>query len=155
MAGILANSASATMLAGDTSADNARAGYVTNERILLTTNPSGTDYVWSLSWPSTSNRARSALDATTGASVSFTPDVGGLWTIQCIVDSATAYVLRLSVTSVGISQLVEVIRLSPISDASVPAPAVGLSMYLSIEQAGIVAKDPAGDIFPVELGAAV
>lgn len=140
------------MAAGDTSADNAHAGYVTNERIVLTTNPTGTDYVWSIGGPSSTNVARSALSATTGASVTFTPDVSGVYVIVCTVDSTTTYVLRLSVENVAISQLVDAIRFSPKSDAAVPTPALGLTMYYSADQDALVVKDPAGDIFPVELG---
>ena len=155
MAGILAVSASASMSAGDTSVDNARGGYVSNERITLTTNPTGTNYVWALGGPSNTNLARSALSAETGSTVSFTPDVSGYFVVTCTVDGVTTYILRISVESTAISQLVDAIRFSPKADASVPAPALGVTMYFSSDQDALVVKDPAGDIFPVELGAAV
>lgn len=155
MSGIIAVSASETMTSGDTSADNAWSGFITNERVLLTTNPTGTDYEWALVSPQASNIARSALSAETGSSVTFTPDVGGYYIITCTVDSATSYVLRVSVTSTAVSQLVEAIRFSPKTDSSVPTPVLGLTMYFSSDQDALVVKDSAGDIFPVELGAAL
>jgi hypothetical protein len=151
--GILANSASSTQTSSG--ADASVSGYVVNERIVLTTNPTGTDYVWALGGPANTTVARSALSAETGASVTFTPDVSGYWVATCTVDSTTTYVLRISVENTAISQLVEAVRFSPKSDSSVPTPAVGQTMYFSSDQDALVVKDSAGDIFPVELGAAV
>lgn len=151
--GILANSASATMVSSG--ADASASGYLTSERIVLTTNPTGTNYVWASSAPSNSSLARSSLSGETGSSVTFTPDVAGYYTITCTVDGVTSYVLRISVTATGVSQLVECIRFSPKTDASVPVPAVGMTLYFSSDQDAMVFKDPAGDIFPVEIGAAV
>lgn len=149
MAGILANSASATMLSGDTSADNARSGYITSERIVLTTNPTGTDYVWASSAPSNSSLARSALSAETGASVTFTPDVAGFYTITCTVDSVTSYVLRISVTATAVSQLVECIRFSPKTNASIPTPAAGVVVFFSSDDEVLSQKDSNGDVTAV------
>lgn len=146
MAGILANSASATMLSGDTSADNARSGYITSERVVLTTTPTGTDYVWAIAAPNSSSIARSALSAETGSSVTFTPDVAGYFTVTCTVDSTTTYVLRLSVTATAVSQLVECIRFSPKTNASIPTPAAGVIVFFSSDSGVLSKKDTTGTV---------
>lgn len=152
MAGILANSASATMLAAATSDDNAVGGRVTGEQITLTVSPSGTDYAWSWSIPSSSSPARSALSADTGASVTFTPDVAGVFTVVCVVDGTDSYTLRITVTSTAISQLVEAIRQTPKVDATVPAPALGLTTYFSDTLSQWAGKDPSDRVWPLLTG---
>ena len=152
MSGILCNSASKTMLAGATSADNAVSGRVTGEQCTLTVSPSGTDYEWSIAIPSSSSAARSALSATTGASVTFTPDVAGVYTITADVDG-DIYVLRITVTSTAISQLVECIRQTPKANATVPAPALGLTQFVSDELDQLAVKDPSDRIWPLLTGA--
>ncbi len=153
MAGILANSASKTMLAAATSADNSVAGRVTGEQITLTVSPSGTDYTWSQSIPSGSTPRRSALSDSTGASVTCTPDVAGTYTVTCIVDSTTTYVLRIGVTSTAISQLAEAIRQSPKEDSTVPAPSLGLTLFFSDTIDQLAVKDPSDRVWPVLRGA--
>ncbi len=140
------------MLAGATSDDNAVAGRVTGEQITLTVSPAGTDYAWSWAIPSSSSAARSALSATTGASVNFTPDVAGVFTITADVDG-DIYVLRIVVTSTAISQLAEAIRQTPKADATVPAPAVGLMIYFSDTFSQWAAKDPSDRVWPLLTGA--
>jgi hypothetical protein len=151
MAGITAASASETLAAGDTSADHAVGGFITGESILLGTSPTGTDYEWALTQPAASSRARSALSAETGATVTFTPDVAGYYVLTATVDSVTAYILRIAVTSTAISQLVEAIRFSPKTDSSVPAPALGLTMYYSSDQDALCVKDPDDAVSTVDL----
>lgn len=146
MAGILANSASKTMVAGDTSADKVVSNYVAGERILLTVAPTGTTYAWSSSAPSSSSAARSALSADSGASVFFTPDVGGTYLITCTVDGATVYVIRITVQAAAVAEPVEAVRYSPRADSTVPAPAAGRAMYFSSDQNAMVTKDPSGTI---------
>jgi hypothetical protein len=153
MAGIICNSASKTMLAGATSADNAVAGRVTGEQCTLTVSPTGTDYEWSIAIPSSSSAARSALSATTGSSVTFTPDVPGVFTLVAVVDSTTTYVLRVGVTSTAISQLAEAIRQTPKAGATVPAPAVGLMSFFSDDFSQLAVKDPSDRVWPVLTGA--
>jgi hypothetical protein len=149
--GILANSASKTH---SSSVDDAvSTGYVTHERVTLSVSVSGTTYRWGLSCPSGSAEAMSRLSATDIASPSFLPDAPGYYVITCLVDTTT-YILRLTVTSVGISQLAEVIRLSPLADAAVPAPAAGLSLYYSSTQASLCVKDPLGAVFKIDVTAA-
>ena len=150
--GILANSVSVTM--SSSTADDVSSGYVTGERITLTTSPTGTNYVWSHGTPSASARARSALSDTTGASVDFFPDAGGTYTVQCDVDG-TVYLLRLTVQDASVSENVEALRLSPRGDTTVPAPALGFALYYSADQATLVVKAPNGDILPVLLGSPI
>jgi DNA-binding transcriptional regulator YdaS (Cro superfamily) len=141
------------MLAAATSADNSVAGRVTGELITLTVSPTGTDYEWDLNTPSASAKARSALSASTGSSVTFTPDVGGIFTALVTVDSVTQYVLRIGVTSTALSQLAEAVRQTPKADATVPAPAVGLTHYFSDTLSQWAAKDPSDIVWPLLTGA--
>jgi len=152
MAGITASSASKVLLAGSTSADKALGGFAVGEMVTLATSPTGTEYLWGQSFPAGSNQVRAAISATTGASVTFVPDVAGVHTITCLVDDVTSYTLHLTVTSTAISQLAEAIRQTPKADATVPAPAVGLMVYFSDELSQWAVKDPSGRIWPVLTG---
>ena len=96
MAGIYATAASKTLAAGATSVDNTSTGWVAGERISLGATPAGATYLWSIAQPSASSRARSALSTENGAAPTFTPDVGGTYSISCLVDGATTYALRLT-----------------------------------------------------------
>jgi len=154
MAGILASSASKSMVAA--SSPETQSGYVANERISLSTTPTGDTYAWSLCVPSGSAVARSALSDEGIASPKFTPDVPGVYVITCTVDGSTTYTLTLSVTAVAIVQVAQVFRYSPVEDAAVPTPALGFVQYCSATQGNImVVKDSSGDIYPIELGSAL
>jgi hypothetical protein len=150
MAGITAAAASKTLLSGDTSADKVSSTWVTGERITLGVTPSGTTYQWGQAAPSGSRLARSALSSDIGASVTFTPDVGGTWTITCLVDGVTTYSLRLVVAAAAIAEPVEAVRFSPRADSTIPAPAAGRTMYFSSDQNALVTKDPSGVIRTVD-----
>ena len=136
MAGILANSASATMLAGDTSADNAVSGYLTAERITLSVSPTGSDYAWTLSAPSSSATARSALDDDDDDTPSFIPDVSGYYVVTVTVDS-DIYILRISVAQTAVTDARDGIRLGAMGDAQFTAPATGRIIYESSDQSGL------------------
>jgi hypothetical protein len=79
--------------------------------------------------------------------------VAGVWTVVCVVDSTTTYVLRITVTSTAISQLVECIRQTPKANATVPAPALGLTQFVSDELEQLAVKDPSDRIWPLLTGA--
>ena len=143
MAGILANSASVTMVAAD--ADDATAGFITAEQVTCTTTPSGSAYDWALAKPAGST-ARSALSDDDTASVSFTPDVAGYYVLTCTVDSTTAYVHRLAVTQVAASTSQEALRFSPKTDASIPTPGVGAAIFYSSDDSRLAAKTSAGTV---------
>lgn len=150
MAGILANSASETMTAGDTAADNTRAGYVVGEQVTLSTTPTGTTYSWALAKPSGAT-SRSDLSDTTSASVSFVPDYAGTWTITCIVDGSTTYVLRITATAVAITSVANAHRLAPVTNNSVPAPALGLTLFCSSDASNqLRAKNAAGTVLTLD-----
>lgn len=152
MAGITATSASASV--SSPSVDNTASGYVTGERVALGVAPSGSSYAWDIAAPSASSLARSALDEGDVATPNFTPDVGGTYTITCLVSGTTTYVLRLTVQSVSIAEPVEAVRFSPRVDTTVPAPAVGVTMYYSSTHSALVVKDATGVVKPVTLGSA-
>jgi hypothetical protein len=150
MAGILANSASETMTAGDTSVDNSRSGYVVGERVTLSVTPTGTTYVWGLAKPSGST-SRSDLSDTTSASPVFVPDYSGTWTITCVVDGSTAYVLRITATAVAITSVANAHRFSPTQNNSIPAPSLGLTLFCSSDASDeLRVKDPSGAVLTLD-----
>lgn len=129
MAGILAVSASVTTPGTD--ANNSVSGYVTGEQVVLSTVPTGSSYQWGQSIPSGSTPLRSALSASSGASVSFTPDVAGEYVIVCTVDGSTVYTMRLSVTAATVQTVSGATRYAPVTDTSITAPATGAILYFS------------------------
>lgn len=155
MAGILANSASQTMVGGDTTADKVVSGYVVGEQIRLGVTPAGTSYLWSQALPSGSAVARAGLDSDTIAAPVFTPDAPGVYLVTVIVDSVTTYVIRIGVTAVSVTIAVQGTHYLPVPDASIAVPALGGVLYYSSDQNAFVVKLANGDICPVELGAPV
>jgi hypothetical protein len=151
MAGILANSASQTMLAGATSADHAVSGYIALEEVVLSVTPTGSSYSWAIAKPSGSS-ARAALSSTTDASPTFTPDVAGFYTLTCVVDSVTTYVLRVAVSAIGEVSTIDAIRLVPILNAQVPTPATGRTIFSSSELNDLAQKLPDGNTYPIAGG---
>jgi hypothetical protein len=139
--GILASSASKTMTSS--SSDDVSTGYVTHERVTLSTNPApgGAVYQWGMSAPMGSALSRSTLTSYEDATPSFVPDVAGVYTVSCTVNGV-AYVLRLTATSAAFSHMAEAIRLSPKTDASIPAPAAGAVLYYSATQGALCVKTP-------------
>ena len=142
MAGITANSASVTMAGGDTAADKAVGGFVTGEAVALATSPTGSTYQWAISRPEGSSAARATLSSASSATPSFTPDVGGYYTVSCTVDGTTVYVLRASVTQVAVTTALEALRLQPKSAASVVAPPVGRALFVDPADLELTAKAP-------------
>src|SRR5574343_379001 len=140
MAGILANSASKTMIAA--TADNAVTGYVEAEQVVLTTTPTATTYAWALAIPSDAAEARSFLDDDTAAAPRFTPDVGGAYVVTCTVDGGTSYALRLSVSPIATVEAVDAVRLTAREDSTVQAPTnpAAVALYYSADQGAIVTK---------------
>lgn len=141
MAGILASSVTQTMVS--TSVDATQAGYLTGEQVALSTTPSGTSYAWSVARPSGSSAGRSALSSDTDASPTFTPDVAGYYVITCLVSGTTSYVLRIAVTSLAVQTPSQCLRLSPVTDAQVEAPAVGVALFCGSDHGNVLcAKYP-------------
>lgn len=142
MAGILANSATKSMVAGDTSASNVEDGYVTGQQVVLGTNPTGSLYSWGISFPSGSTPARSGLSSDTAAAPTFTPDVAGEYVITCTVGTSTFYVLRCSVANAAASTFIGAVRFLPLADGSVEAPSTGVTLYYSSTQSALAVKLP-------------
>lgn len=139
MAGILANSASATMVAGDTAVDKSVSGYMAKERVTLTVTGSPSTVLWGLSKPTASGSV-SALDSTTSQSCAFTPDVEGYYVITCLIDGATSYVLRLAASQTVMISTLSTARLLPVAEANVPTPPTGATLFYSIDQDALAAK---------------
>lgn len=152
MAGIIASSATKTMASGDTSADGSVSGYIVGEQITLSTTPTGTNYSWGEAIPSASATARSKLSATTGASVTFTPDVAGYYTITCIVDSLTTYVLRLSVTQATAAVSTGATNYPPVVAGSVPSPQTGVTIFVDSATITLTQKTTNGVAMPLAPG---
>lgn len=136
------------MLAGETSANNAASGFITAEQITLGTSPTGTVYSWGIAKPSGSTARGNLSDDDVAAPV-FTPDIAGVWCLTCTVDG-TPYTLRLTVTQLAESTALDALRLSPVADSAVPAPALGAVIYYSSTQDALVTKEPDGDVIPVQ-----
>lgn len=145
MAGILANSVSRTMLAAETATDKSVSGYVALEEVTFTVEPTGSSYQWAIAKPSDST-ARCTLSDETNASPTITPDVGGFFTLACVVDGTTTYVIRLAVVATGAVNTMSIIRLTPIANAAVPTPSTGRSVYYSSDASALVEKRPDGTV---------
>src|SRR6185369_319576 len=103
-------------------------------------------YAWSISAPSDSAPARSALDDATDASPKFTPDVPGYYTLVVVVGGATTYILRIAAVAVGTARQAEAINLLPLADAQVPTPKLGVSIYYSTDLGAPAKKDTSGTV---------
>lgn len=153
MPGITAVSASATLAAAATSTDNSSSGWITGERIVLGVTPTGSEYVWGQSVPSSSSTARSALDSTTSATPVFIADVGGIYILTVTVDKLTSYTLKLTVQNVSVAEPEEAVRWSPRLDATIPAPTLGLATYFSGTFGNLACKDASARVWPLLRGA--
>lgn len=153
MSGITAQSVSVSHASGSTSANASSSGWVTGERIVLGTSPTGSSYSWGIAAPAASNRARSALSDTTAAAPSFVPDVGGTWLLTVTVGDSTDYTLRLTVQAAAVSEPEEAVRWSPREDSTITAPTLGLAQYFSDTFDNLACKDPSGRVWPLLLGA--
>lgn len=150
MAGITATSSTGSHIAS--TADASTSGFITGETVTLVTSPTGTVYSWSLSLPSGSSALRVGFAGETSASASFTPDVSGTYTATVNVDGTT-YVLRISAANIAVTNTLEGVRLQPVTDAQVPTPSSGVTVYYSSTQSALCVKDAEGDVFEVDLTA--
>lgn len=144
MAGIMANSASVTMGAGDTSADKSVSSYLSKETITLSVT-SGDSFSWGLAKP-TASGTTSRLSSSTDASVTLTPDVEGYYVVTCLVDNTTSYVIRIGVSQVSAVTSLTAIRLMPTENATIPTPAFGATLFFSIEEDAVAVKLPNGTV---------
>jgi hypothetical protein len=144
MAGIGAVSVTKTHAAAG--ADVAATGFLVNEQITLSATPSGSGYQWSIAIPADSSPARSALDDDTDAAPKFTPDVAGFYTLSVLVDGATTYVLRIAAAAPAIIRQGEGMNLMPLSNAQVPTPQAGVTLYYSTDSSKAVVKDTTGTV---------
>lgn len=144
MAGIMANSVSATMVSGDTAADKSVSGYLTKEAISLSVT-GGSTFSWSLSKP-TASGSTVALKTPTAASSGFSPDVEGYYVVTCLVDGTTLYVLRLATADVSPVGTMTALRLIPVANATIPTPVAGATIFYSIEEDAVAKKLPNGTV---------
>lgn len=145
MAGILANSVSVTMGAGDTAVDKRISGFVTNEQITFSTTPTGTAYVWGLTKPADAT-VRSDLSASTGASITMTPDANGYYMVTCTVDSTTVYTIRMAVADVTPAYVTGASNYTPRDDTTIPTPATGLTLFVDEADGELKTKDSSGTV---------
>lgn len=154
MAGILANSASVTMVSGQESADNSVTGFVISEQITLSVIHAGaTSWQWATAIPAGSSTAKSALTSTSSAASSLIPDTTGVFTITCMVNDATeiptSYTLRADVTAVASSVPVNALHHLSFADSQIATPASGAVVYHSKTRDKLVQKDSTGIISDV------
>jgi hypothetical protein len=150
MAGIVASSAT-TNNSGSTASDSSVSGYIAGERITLTTTPTGTSYAWTLSTPNGSERA--SLTADDEAAVSFVPDYEGYYVVTCTVSGSMVYVLRVAVSNIGAVNVVDAMRLVPLTDTQVPTPATGATLYYSSTQSALAVKLTNGTVHTLDITA--
>lgn len=152
MAGILANSASKTMVSGDTSVDDSETGYLAREAITLSTTGTPTTRLWALAKPSGSG-SLCVLSSDTGATPTFTPDVEGYYVVTCLIDGVTLYILRIAVASVANISTLTAFRLLPVANATVPTPASGATVFYSTDESGLAAKLSDGSVVTLDVTA--
>jgi hypothetical protein len=138
------------MVTGDASVDNTQAGFITAEAVTLSTTPTGTDYSWAIAKPSGAT-SRSNLSDDDIASPVFIPDVAGTYTITCDVDG-TDYTLRATVTAVAVTSVANGHRFSPVTNTSIPTPALGETLFYSSDSSKLVKKDSSGVVSPLAGG---
>lgn len=152
MAGIQAVSASKTH--DDSGADVSATGFIVGERIALATDPAGTSHAWSLSAPSDSAPARSALDDDDDATPSFIPDVPGYYVVSVTLNGSTLYVLRIAVVSTATVRIGEVQHMLPIADSQVTTPQTGFAFYCGSDHSSLPCiKKSDGTVHTVDLTA--
>lgn len=136
---------------GSATADNTQAGYLVGEQIVLSTTPTGSSYAWALATPTGSSSGRAGLSEDDVAGPVFTPDVAGYYVITCLVSGTTSYVLRIAVTSLATATPTQGLRLSPVTDAQVEAPAVGVVLFCGSNHSNaLCVKDASDNVFTVD-----
>lgn len=150
MAGIIATSVTTSLVAGDTSADKNVSGFIVGEKITLGLTAAGTTRTWSLGVPNGSAVARSALSDTDGATPYFTPDVAGYYVLTCLIDGTTTYILRIACAAEASVDQAGSIRFAPLSDATVPTPVAGATLYYSTDQSAMCVKLSNGDVMVLD-----
>lgn len=150
MAGIKANSASFTMVDGDTAVDKSVSGRITGEQIVLTTTGSPATFSWAIAKPAGST-VRADLSDDDGSSVTFSPDVEGTYLITCVVDGSTTYNIRIGCVNISVVGSIGALRFTPIANSQVPTPAAGVTIYYSSDSASLVQKDSTGTVSEIQV----
>jgi hypothetical protein len=138
------------MLAAETAVDKSVGTYVALEEIALSTTPTGAAYAWNIAKPSASTD-RCVLSSDTDAGPTFTPDVEGFYTLTCVVDSTTTYILRAAVAAIGAVSSLSAIRFMPIANAAIPTPASGRTVYFSSDANALVEKRADGSVHTLDV----
>lgn len=107
-----------------------------------------TSYVWGFTPPPNSKAALNVslgivLAAALGANPSFTPDIPGTYTITCVDDTTTQYVLYLNVSPSSLTVFPGAVQLAYGPPASVQTPQVGSVLFSDSSNSGAFSyKDP-------------
>lgn len=149
--GILANQTGGPVMT-DGDADGVVAGYATNARITLSTTPAGAGHSWALSKPSGAT-VRSDLSASSGASVSFVPDVEGVWLAVCTVSGPITYTLQIQVAAAAPSTISGALRFLARALASITTPLAGTeALYYDKDVGRYRSKTSAGTAREIDPG---
>lgn len=150
MAGITAQSATKTLAADDTTEDNTVTGFVTKEQIVFGVTGTPASVLWSISKPSASGSACD-LDTRTGLTPVLTPDVADYYTIHCLVDGTTSYILRMAIVSTANASTISALRWLPMSNAQIPAPPTGATQFYSTDLDAMAFKYPDDSVEEIAL----
>ncbi len=149
MAGITAQSASKSLLSGETIPDNTTTNFLVKEQISLGISPSPQTVLWSISKPYLSNTTAYISDNTSYNPV-FTPDKDGIYTVSCLVDSTTTYVLRINVLNVSEVTRLSSLHLMPCSSAQIVPPNSGGVLFWSSDTDSLSIKYPNNSVEEVQ-----
>ncbi len=139
MSGITAVSATKTLSSGDTTEDHSVSGFVTKEQISLGLTGSPLIALWSLSKPTTSGSS-CQLTSESSLTTKFTPDTEGIYTLSCLVDGTTQYVLRISALRVSTISTISAIHLLPCANSQIPTPQSGVILFYSSDSEKVSIK---------------
>lgn len=145
MSGITAVSATKSVDAGSTTVDNSVIGFVSKEQISLGLTGSPTTALWSISKPINSGSYCTISDENSVNPV-FTPDVEGIFTVSCLVDGSTTYILRFSIVNIAVTSAISAIHFLPCLNSQIPTPSSGVTVFFSSESGQMSKKSTNGTV---------
>jgi len=150
MAGIRALSATVKMTEAETEATGlTKAGFARDEEVALSVTPAFTSYSWSMTRPTGSSAARSAMSSTSVATPSFRPDINGEFILTC-TDGTTTYDLVVEVSTVAPAEVATHTRRSAMLPDQIPITSGGGTEFLNAETGLMSVKYDDGSVQALE-----